>query len=156
MTSDSMNRFEQAHLDRWWDATRRYLSAEMEGPPETTRRLPDRTGFPLALKLGGAIRTGLAWAATASLSLASPADPAQATRGAEAHCEPDLSDHWALYLHLADRRAPESPSRPDFSGNWAPNVEASDDPREKTKETMPATKEGRVGGRGGGGGHDRF
>lgn len=30
MTSDSMNRFEQEHLERWWEATRYYLFADME------------------------------------------------------------------------------------------------------------------------------
>lgn len=30
MTSDGTNRFEQEHLERWWDVTRRYLFADMQ------------------------------------------------------------------------------------------------------------------------------
>lgn len=30
MTSDSMNRFDQEHLERWWETTRYYLFADME------------------------------------------------------------------------------------------------------------------------------
>ena len=33
MTSDSMNRFEQEHLKRWWETTRYYLLADMESLP---------------------------------------------------------------------------------------------------------------------------
>lgn len=33
MTSDSMNRFEQEHLKRWWETTRYYLFADMESLP---------------------------------------------------------------------------------------------------------------------------
>lgn len=33
MTSDSMNRFEQEHLKRWWEVTRYYLFADMESLP---------------------------------------------------------------------------------------------------------------------------
>ncbi len=33
MTDDSMNRFEQDHLKRWWEATRYYLFADMESLP---------------------------------------------------------------------------------------------------------------------------
>lgn len=33
MTSDSMNRFEQEHLKRWWETTRYYLFADMENLP---------------------------------------------------------------------------------------------------------------------------
>jgi hypothetical protein len=38
--------------------------------------------------------------------------------------------------------------RPDFSGRWAFNVKASDDPQEKAKEAMKATKHAKGGGRG--------
>lgn len=31
LTSDSMNRFKQEHLKRWWETTRYYLFADMEG-----------------------------------------------------------------------------------------------------------------------------
>lgn len=33
MTDDSMNRFEQEHLKRWWETTRYYLFADMESLP---------------------------------------------------------------------------------------------------------------------------
>jgi hypothetical protein len=33
MTSESMNRFEQEHLKRWWETTRYYLLADMESLP---------------------------------------------------------------------------------------------------------------------------
>ena len=33
MTDDSMNRFEQDHLKRWWEATRYYLFVDMESLP---------------------------------------------------------------------------------------------------------------------------
>lgn len=33
MTSDSMNRFEQEHLKRWWETTHYYLFADMESLP---------------------------------------------------------------------------------------------------------------------------
>jgi hypothetical protein len=45
-----------------------------------------------------------------------------------------------------------SPPRPDFSGNWILNAKASDDPREKAKEAVQASRQARGGGRGMGGG----
>lgn len=39
--------------------------------------------------------------------------------------------------------------RPDFSGDWVLNAEASDDPREKAKEAMRASRQTRGGGTGG-------
>lgn len=45
-----------------------------------------------------------------------------------------------------------SQSRPDFSGHWILDAKASDDPMEKAKEAMQATKQARGGGRGMGGG----
>src|SRR5690606_10034125 len=33
MTNDSMNRFEQEHLKRWWETTRHYLHADMGSLP---------------------------------------------------------------------------------------------------------------------------
>ena len=49
-------------------------------------------------------------------------------------------------------------SRPDFSGHWAFNAKASDDPQEKLEEAMKAMQQARGGGRGmgsGSGGHGR-
>jgi hypothetical protein len=90
------------------------------------------------MRFATTIWSGLALAVSASPSLASPADlaqghvsggatnlatgrasgnadvsAAQASRDAESQCGPDLSDHWALYQRLTDRRAHELPSRPD-------------------------------------------
>lgn len=39
-------------------------------------------------------------------------------------------------------------SRPDFSGNWILNAKASDDPREKAKEAMRASRPARGAGSG--------
>lgn len=100
-------------------------------------------GLIACMRFATPIWSGLVLAASASLSLASPSGPAQghvggstaslvtgrahgnadastaqATRDAESQCGLDISDHWALYQRLANRRAPESPSRPDFSGLW--------------------------------------
>jgi hypothetical protein len=40
-------------------------------------------------------------------------------------------------------------SRPDFSGDWALNPKASDDPKERVKESMQASRQARGGGSGG-------
>ncbi len=55
-------------------------------------------------------------------------------------------------MSSADRRVPESPSRPDFSGRWTLNAKASDDPLEKAREAMQASGQPRGAGRGMGGG----
>lgn len=72
----------------------------------------------------------------------------------------DGSDHWAVYQRLADRGAADSQTRPDFSGDWILNADASDDLLEKAKEAMQASRQARGGGSGGmgrgggmGGGH---
>jgi len=64
-----------------------------------------------------------------------------------------------LYQCLADGRRPESTTRLDFSGDWILNAKASDDPLEKAKEAMQASRQTRIGnsggmGRGGGVGRD--
>ena len=41
MTSDSMNRFEQDHLKRWWEATCYYLFADMESLPGAAAEAKD-------------------------------------------------------------------------------------------------------------------
>lgn len=77
----------------------------------------------------------------------------QAGFEADAHCELDYSDHWVRYQRLTDRRMPESPSRPDFSGHWVLNPKASDDPIEKAKAAIEAPGQGMgAHGKGPGGG----
>lgn len=113
---------------------------------------------------------GLAMVASATLSLASPTDPAQGNRtmvavagkadvpaaqvvlDMESQSVPDFSDHWALYQRLADRRVPGSPSRPDFSGLWFLNAKASDDPSDKAQAARQAIKQAKGSGHGMGGG----
>jgi hypothetical protein len=113
---------------------------------------------------------GLAMVASATLSLASPADPAQgggamvAVAGRadasaaqvildlEPQSAPDFYGHWALYRRLADRRAPGSPSRPDFSGLWFLNAKASDDPSDKAQAARQAIRQAKGSGHGMGGG----
>ena len=135
-------------------------------------------------RIATAIWIGLALSASVCPSLASFAEPPQAhtdgsvtstvagtahgnadVSAAQVSCDaesqwgPNFSDHWALYQRLAERRVPESSSRPDFSGHWVLNVKASDDPLEKAKEAMQASRQamgsgsggmGRDGGMGGG------
>lgn len=113
---------------------------------------------------------GLAMVASATLSLASPADSAQGGKtmasvagkadvsaaqvvlDLASQSGPDFSGHWALYQRLADRRAPGSPSRPDFSGLWFLNAKASDDPSDKAQAARQAIKQARGSGHGMGGG----
>jgi hypothetical protein len=109
---------------------------------------------------------GLAMVASVPLSLASPADPVEGGKtmasvagkadvsGAQtildmaSQSDPAFSDHWALYQRLADRRAPASPSRPDFSGLWFLNAQASDDPRDKAQAARQAIKQAKGSGQG--------
>ena len=125
-------------------------------------------------RIATAIWIGLALSASVCPSLASFAEPPQAhtdgsvtstvagtahgnadVSAAQVSCDaesqwgPNFSDHWALYQRLAERRAPESSSRPDFSGHWERNVQASDDPLEKAKEAMQASRQAMGGGSGG-------
>ena len=113
---------------------------------------------------------GLAMVASIPLSLASPADPVEGGKtmvsvagkadvsGAQTILDmasqsgPAFSDHWALYQRLADRRAPGSPSRPDFSGLWFLNAKASDDPSDKAQAARQAIKQAKGSGHGMGGG----
>lgn len=111
---------------------------------------------------------GLALAAGAGLSLASPSDLAPEHAGGRAmdsvasHADvsatqvapyvesqscPDFSGHWALYQRLQDRRAPESQSRQDISGLWSLNAKTRDDPQEKAKAARKAMKQPKDGGR---------
>lgn len=137
-------------------------------------------GLMAKMRVAAAIWIGLALSASASPSLASFAEPWKAdaegsvtgtaagavygeadvsadrvSRDAESQWAPDFSDHWALYQRLAERRAPGSSSRPDFSGDWVLNAKASDDPLEKAMQASRlAAGSGSGGmGRGGGKGH---
>lgn len=81
------------------------------------------------LSLGLALAGGsVAWPALATGAVPRPtrlvidavprthaASPARST-DTEAHCEPDLSDHWALYRRIAARRLPESRATKTDSG----------------------------------------
>ncbi len=112
------------------------------------------------------ILVGLALAGNASLSLALPADPAQArcdggamrsvvgnaavpaaqvSADVESPSCPHYSDHWALYQQLADRHMPESPAKPNLADLRFLNAEASDDPQDKAQpaklETCSAIKQ---------------
>ncbi len=46
MTDDSMNRFEQEHLKRWWETTRHYLFADMKSLLGTAAAAEDRWSPP--------------------------------------------------------------------------------------------------------------
>jgi hypothetical protein len=80
------------------------------------------------------------------------ASAAQVILDMEPQSAPDFYGHWALYRRLADRRAPGSPSRPDFSGLWFLNAKASDDPSDKAQAAMQAIRRARGSGHGMGGG----
>ncbi len=140
-------------------------------------------GLMAKMRIAAAIWIGLALSASACPALASSAEPpkvhadgsvtgtaagtvhgeadgsaARLGRDAESQWAPDFSDHWALYQHLAERRAPGSSSRPDFSGDWVLNAKASDDPLEKAREAIQASRQAMGGGSGGmgrGGGKGR-
>lgn len=56
------------------------------------------------------------------------------------------SDHWVLYQQIA---ATDLSLRPNFSGGWILNTDVSDDPREKAREAMQASRQSRGGGSGG-------
>ncbi|MDP2962384.1 MAG: hypothetical protein Q8N54_06450 [Sulfurimicrobium sp.] len=53
MTSDSMNRFEQDHLKRWWETTRYYLLADMESLPGAAAVAEDGWSPPQTESHGG-------------------------------------------------------------------------------------------------------
>ena len=87
----------------------------------------------------------LALAASASPSLAAPdADPAQAHTGG--------STTGAITDASASTPTPvvKPQSRPDFSGHWALDAKASDDPQERIKQAMKQARSGGQGMRGGG------
>lgn len=53
MTDDSMNRFEQEHLKRWWETTRYYLFADMENLPGAAAETEDGWSPPQTDSHGG-------------------------------------------------------------------------------------------------------
>ncbi len=53
MTDDSMNRFEQEHLKRWWETTRYYLFADMESLPGAAAEDKDGWSPPQTDSRGG-------------------------------------------------------------------------------------------------------
>ncbi|MDA8258079.1 MAG: hypothetical protein M0Z99_21055 [Betaproteobacteria bacterium] len=53
MTDDSMNRFEQEHIKRWWETTRYYLFAEMESLPGAAAEVEDGWSPPQTDSRGG-------------------------------------------------------------------------------------------------------
>lgn len=54
---------------------------------------------------------------------------------------PDFSGHWALYQQIADRRAPESPSSPDFSAQMMSGVPQAGAAQPANLETCSAIKQ---------------
>ncbi len=125
----------------------------------------------IGFRLATVLWLGLTWAASATAAPSSPAqshvgggDTSLATRAAqgdgdvsaglvipdaESQCGSAGATHWALYQCFRDRSAPALPPRPDFSGDWVLNAKASDDPREKAKEAMQASRQASGGGSGG-------
>lgn len=53
MTDDHMNRFEQEHLKRWWQATRDYLFADLESLPGAAAETDDGWSPPQTDSHGG-------------------------------------------------------------------------------------------------------
>ena len=53
MTSDGMNRFDQEHLERWWETTRYYLFADMESLHGAVAEAKDGWSFPQTDSHGG-------------------------------------------------------------------------------------------------------
>jgi hypothetical protein len=41
MTDEDINQFEQEHLRRWWETTRRYLFADMKSLPGAAAEIED-------------------------------------------------------------------------------------------------------------------
>ena len=90
--------------------------------------------------------TFLVLAASASPSLALPSDPAQAhADGGAKGPATGMAGRNTDVPVASPTPVVEPQSMPDFSGLWALNAKASDDPQEKIKETM---KQARSAGRG--------
>ncbi|MDP2787914.1 MAG: hypothetical protein Q8O79_07550 [Pseudomonadota bacterium] len=132
MQAGNTNGFEAEHLRKWWQATRDYLFADFESLPESAVQTEDAWAQPETnagrKRYASVLWIGLALAAGACPPLASATDAAP----------------------LALAAAPQF--RPDFSGHWALNAKASDDPQETLKAAMQAMQPAKGGGRGMGGG----
>lgn len=91
--------------------------------------------------------SGLALVGTANLSLAAP----------DTGLLRDLPGSIATGSENAEMPAGETmpgkapQARPNFTGLWSLNVDASDNPQEKLKKAMQATRQNNGGGRGMGG-----
>jgi hypothetical protein len=128
MQADNSNGFEPEHLRKWWQATRDYLFADLErlsGPAAQAEgeRLPPETDAGRK-RYANVLWIGLALAAGACPALAFATDTTP--------------------LALAEA----AQARPDFSGLWALNAQASDDPLEKLKAAMQTRQSAMGGGRG--------
>jgi hypothetical protein len=132
MQADNTHGFKPEHLRKWWQATRDYLLADLESLPgpaaqgEDERTPPEpaagRKRYASVLWIGLALAAG----ACPSLAFATDAPPLALAAAAQ--------------------------SRPDFSGLWALNAQASDDPLENLKAAMQTRLPSKSGGRGMGGG----
>jgi len=135
MQADNSNGFEPEHLRKWWQATRDYLYADLESLPGPAAQAEDERAPPETdagrKRYASVLWIGLALAAGACPSLAFATDAAPLALAAAAQ------------------------SRPDFSGLWAFNTKASDDPLEKLKAAMQPAKGGGRGMGGGSGGQGR-
>lgn len=102
------------------------------------------------VRFSAALWIGLAWVGSASPSLAEPVtDPVR--DHADGSATNPVTGVPAALLTSSEKRQ----ARPDFSGHWAFNAKASDDPQEKVKEAMKAMRQAQGGGRGAGGGSGR-
>lgn len=93
------------------------------------------------------LRLGLALVGASTHSLASPGVDA-ALDHADGTVYPANGNAEVVAPSAA--AGAEQRSKPDFSGDWALNAKASDDPLEKAKEAMQASRHARGGGRGSG------
>ena len=132
MQADNTNGFEPEHLRKWWQATRDYLLADLESLPGPAAQGDDER-LPPETDTGRKRYTSVLWI---GLALAAGAGPTLAF----------ATDAAPLAL------AEAAQSRPDFSGLWAFNAKASDDPLEKLKAAMQTMQPAKGGGRGMGGG----
>jgi hypothetical protein len=132
MQADNTNGFKPEHLRKWWQATRDYLLADLESLPGPAAQGDDER-LPPETDAGRKRYTSVLWI---GLALAAGTGPTLAF----------ATDAPPLALAAAAQ------SRPDFSGLWALNAQASDDPLEKLKAAMQTMQPANGGGRGMGGG----
>lgn len=132
MQADNTHGFEPEHLRKWWQATHDYLFADLESTSGSTSLAEDER-TPPEPDAGRKRYTSVLWI---GLALAAGACPLLAF----------ATDAPPLALAAAAQ------SRPDFSGLWALNAQASDDPLEKLKTAMQTMQPAKGSGRGMGGG----